>query len=293
MRYLVVLIFAGLTLCSFGQRDLTPNSRKSAFGGARDFRDLRYTGLQVQLGPTYTITRTETARTDFDNSATRGNYSIDPRGRFGAYAEVGMAHFPKKRSKLSLKIKKVLVSYIDWGVGFKLLGGREFTNIDYTDVVGNVVSSDQQSGNFYNGYAYGRFSVHKNWHFKRLGKNFFLDNSIGANVDYRVLSQTAYSADVSGISPQAFHQPLVAQLHYGLGFGFRTRRGTYIIPGVRMPILGINEWDRGNPTLTWFSSKYWPMLAHVKVINLFQKKRKNGCPPAEINDQDRETQQNR
>lgn len=303
MKWIVgclVVLMAGST---FAQRDLTPNSRKSAFG-KRDFRNLRNVGWQIQLGPTFMMTKLKNTEESFSIGNRTGTYTLDPSGRPGAYAEIGLAHFPKKRSKLSLKLKTILVSYYDWGVGFKLLGGRESADIRYTDATGGVAGG---TGEYYNGYAYGRFSIHKNIHFKK-AKNFFLDNSLGINVDYRVMHGNQAYRDDATSSPAAigvttsYHNPLLVQLHYGLGFGFRLKRGAYLIPGVRTPILGYqatvdNPGSKrnvfGKPSMHWFSSRYWPILVHVKLINLFEKKNKKGCPPAEINDQDRNTQQGR
>lgn len=262
------------------QRDFTPNSRKQAFGGARDFNDYSFTGLQFQIGPTYTFTRFKNESVDFNNGATRGNSVTDPAGRLGGFAEIGMAHFPKKRSKLSLALKTVLVSHYDWGLGFKYIGGKETTTLNFTDVAGNVIGSEEDNDKFYNGYLYGRFSIYKEVHFKKT-KNFYLDNSLGVNVDYRVITAdqtTNYHNDY--VAPYAgggyYHKPLVAQLHYGLGFGFRLKRNTFLIPGFRVPIVGFHEWDKANPTLRWFSSKYLPVMFHIKIINLFKKKVK-GC----------------
>lgn len=284
-----ITVFA-ITFNLSAQRDLTPTKRSQAFG-SRDFRNLSNTGLQFQLGPTYMFTKRKTTEESFTSGGNNGSYSIDPDGRWGGYAEVGLAHFPKKRSRLSLALKTVLVSYYDWGIGFKYLGGKESTTVNFYDSNGSVIRTDDGEGKFYNGYIYGRFSLHKNIHFGG-NKNFFLDNSLGVNVDYRVITddqQSDYHVDFSSIySPDVYyHEPFVAQLHYGLGFGFRLRRGTYLIPGVRTPILGIHEWNKGNPSLKWFSSNYWPILFHVKIVNLFQKRNKSGCPPVDTNEEDR------
>ena len=227
-----------------------------------------------------------------------------------------MFHFPKKRSKLSLALKTVLVSYYDWGIGYKHFRGGEDTHYNLIDPnSGGKSALPVQRHTFMNGHVYGRFSIHKNIHFKskrnRKDKtDFFLDNSLGINVDYRLLqgydrpNEGDYSVSYYPFDQQ-YSGPLFAQLHYGLGFGFRLKRGAYLIPGVRAPLVGYQQVQPaatqsmggaskfGNPSIHWFSSKYWPILIHVKYMFLFEKKNKNGCPPAEINTQDRETQQNR
>ena len=297
MKNFLLLLFISVSVITFSQRDLTPTKRKQAFG-SRDFRKLSNTGLQFQLGPTYLMTRTKNPSVLFNNGVTNGRYTIDPKGLLGFYGEIGLTHFPKKRSKLSLALKTVLVSYYDWGLGFKYFRANESINVERLSPSGAVLGSQLTEGGFQAGYIYGRFSLHKNVHIKAL-KNFFLDNSLGFNIDYRVmeggLSSANYKGQISSVgAPQHYNTPFVAQLHYGLGFGFRLKRGAYLIPGVRVPILGINEWHKGNPSFKWFTRSYWPILFHVKYMFLFEKKSKAGdCPAVETNDQDKNTNRNR
>lgn len=280
MKHILVFTLILLTGSSFGQRDFTPSSKKQAFG-ERDFRNLGRTGLQFQLGPAYSFTKRKTSEEDFNNGSARGNYVTDPGGRIGVYAELGLAHIPKKSK---------FISYYDWGLGFKYLGGKETTEVNYTDIAGNVTLSEEESDGFYNGYVYARFSLHKEITFKKAEK-IVLDNSIGFNIDYRVITAdnptdyTAFADDFS--SAQYYHKPLVAQLHYGLGFRIKLRRGTYLIPGFRLPILGIQEWNKGKPAHRWFSSKYYPVLFQLKIINFFKKRNKSNCPAVETNEDDR------
>lgn len=306
MRWTYVLVIVFFAFGAQAQRDLTPSSKKQAFG-KRDFRSLGNYGLQFQLGATYLMSKLKNESFDVVSSTgeMRGSYLHDPKGRLGGFAEIGMFHFPKKRSKLSLALKTVLVSYYDWGLGFKYFRGSEA--LEETPLSGTTV---EEINNFEFGHIYARFSLHKNIHFKknkgRDKSNFFLDNSLGINVDYRVLTKTdAYNGGTLFTSGNdRYSAPLHAQLHYGLGFGFRMKRGAYLIPGVRSPLLGFQMTNPvpsnsvsgkstfGNPSFQWFSSKYWPILIHVKYMFAFEKKQK-GCPPAEVNDQDKNTQRNR
>ena len=307
MRIGLIILVVCCSWSALAQRNMNPKKKSDAFG-TRDLRSLNNYGLQLQLGATHLMTKlnNETVDVATTTNGFRGNYLHDPVGKFGAYAEVGMFHFPKKRSKLSLALKTVLVSYYDWGVGFKYFRGGENIEANFLDPGGNVVSSDERNFDFSHGNLYGRFSIHKNIHFKRHREqiNFFLDNSLGINVDYRLLTTTDdYSWYPVMMENQQYTKPLQIQLHYGLGFGFRLKRGSYLIPGVRTPILGYqsttpaydsnnnSENHFGRPSAHWFSSRYWPLLIHVKYMFAFEKKAK-GCPPVEVNDQDKNTMQN-
>lgn len=311
MRYSLGFALIFLVFGTLAQRDLTPSNKKQAFG-KRDLRALSNYGLQIQVGATYLMSRLNNPVYDVTptTGGFRGNFLHDPKGQLGAYAEIGMFHFPKKRSKLSLALKTVLVSYYDWGIGFKYFRGIQTVETQLMDPFGNKVGSPEiVPYRFEFGHVYGRFSLHKNINFKskKTGEksNFFLDNSLGINVDYRVTTKTdpyvhTYPITIDTV-PQRYSSPLHVQLHYGLGFGFRLKRGAYLIPGVRAPLLAFQMTQPlpsnsvsgqntfGNPSFNWFSSRYWPILIHVKYMFAFEKKVKKGCPPVETNDQDKNT----
>lgn len=272
----LIILMNGFT--GSAQRDLTPGKRSDAFG-VIDRRNLRSWGPQITFGPTYMLTRlhNETVRTQ-SSSGRPVDYVIDPSGRIGGFLEIGTAHFPTKDSRIKF-IKKRIVSYYDWGIGFKYLGGKETTDITNYDPTGTQILSTQHGeGKYYNGYVFGRFSAHKNFYFK---EKYFIDNGIGINFDYRVLTGNqnysgTSSAGISG-TPLYYHKPFVLQLNYSLGLGIKIKRGFYIIPGIQLPIFGIAEMHKGSPALKWYASNYWPISGQVKFIVLLEKKKTSGC----------------
>lgn len=275
----IVLIV--LTIFSFGlvngqQLYKSKKKRKDYFGKAENPNDkVRPFGLQVQLGPTYTFTRLKNETIGIqDPSLGNFQYTHDPSGRLGIFAEIGFVHFNMKEPKYKFGR---FIDYIDYGIGFKLFGGHETTAIDRLDSIGGVVGTTIGEGEFYNGYANLRFGVHKLQYLNKT-KNIFLDHSLGVNADFIVLpGNQDYKLPVLPFT-QHFDDGLKVQLHYDLGFGIRLKKGQYLIPGVQLPILGIHEWNGGNPSINWFSSKYYPALFHIKYIYLFKaKKSKNKC----------------
>jgi hypothetical protein len=91
-----------------------------------------------------------------------------------------------------------------------------------------------------------------------------------------MLEKATYEGAMFG--PQTFSPAFRAQLHYDLGFGIRLKKGRYLIPGAQLPVLGIQEWNSGSAKLQWFSSKYYPVMFHLKYIHLFPaKKSKHAC----------------
>jgi hypothetical protein len=269
---LATLIIVATCLSTVAQRDLTPGGRRGDTFGTRDFRNLNNYGLQVSFGPTYMMTRQTNPSVKMENGTMPYQYTHDPIGEIGIFAEIGMSHYPMKPSIFKF-LKHRLVSYYDWGLGFKYFGGSEATTIDYTDAQGAIDSTTSGSGQFYNGYGFGRFTLHKMF---SLGKRHFIDNGLGLNIDYRVIDGNRNYKDAVMASTQTFHNSLVAQVHYELGIGFKLKRGSYLILGAQTPILGIQDWNGGNPGLKWYSSNYWPILFKVKYIQLFEKKSK-GC----------------
>ena len=200
------------------------------------------------------------------------SFSFDPQGSVGAFVDLGMVHFPKKRSKLSLALKYIFISYYDWGLGVKLFSGSETTNFTQMNSLGETLPTKSISGSFASIFVNGRFSLHKNVY---IGKRYFIDNGLGFNIDYRLSSHDPYMNE-AGISAQSFHSPLVAQLHYSLGFGIKLNRRSMLVPGVQIPILGIHDWRKGCAALKYYNSNYLPILFQVKFTYLFEKKPK-GC----------------
>ena len=288
MKQFKLLIILLLTFSSLNaQRDLTPNRRNKAFG-SRDFRELRNYGFQFSLGPTYLLTKSknETYRQTDTTTLRPYEYTFDPKGLIGVFGEFGMAHFPIE-PKLKIAGKRI-ISYVDWGVGFKLLRGYEKTTITQFYANGDYLNGSVSESKFYNGYGYGRITLHRNFHF---GKTFFLDNGLGLNIDYKIIGESTNNQVAQLKNTQKFQSNLMAQMHYDLGFGFKLKRGSYLIPGIQLPIMGFYEWNKGNPRLYCFSSQYRPMLIKVKYIWLLEKKKKkNGCSQGSEEDKKRNDQ---
>jgi len=293
------VIFILTLFFSFGlaaqNRDFTMRKKNSkAFGGSRDFSDYRPYGLQLSFGPSYTFTRlkNETVSPDSTYQGQRFRYEQDPAGRIGFYAEVGMAHYPMKKPKVILFGNRLL-SYVDWGLGVKIHGGKETTTVQYTDASGtNIIAEEKGNGDFYNIYGTARFAAHFNYYFPN--NIHFIDNGLGINGDYRVGGGNQSYDGIHFPETQRFQNNLGVQLHYDLAFGWKMRRGYYIMAGPQLPILGLYEWNKGNPSINWFSSKYYPVIFKVKFIWLFKKK-PSECNSGSEEDRKREKeyQQNR
>jgi hypothetical protein len=270
--WLILPIFSSLA-----QRDLTPGKKRGAAFGAVDFNNYKYSGIQVTGGLIYTKTRSDAnnvTQTIVDAADRPIDYTFDPAGKVGFFIEAGMAHFPKKQSQLSKRLKTILVSYYDWGLGLKMINGAENVTANYYNLGGQVISTLNETSDFSNAYLYGRFSAHRNFY---LGKKYFIDNGIGINADFRFFSSSTNDATITTFEPLGNHSPVVIQLNYSLGFGIKLSRRSFLIPSIALPIVGLHDWRSGCAALKWYHSNYVPIQAQVKWIYLFKKVQK-GCP---------------
>lgn len=275
-KYLLLALVTGVNLVSFAQRDLTPSKRRQVFWEP-DFRNLRPYGFQATLGPAFLLSKKKNEVFTSPADAERPyNYHFDPSSLLGVYGEFGMIHFPKKELK-DVKLKLFghrIISYYDWGLGFKYLGGYETTTINYLNNQGGIDNTMKGEGRFYNGYAFGRFTVHHNF---PINDKFLIDNGLGLNFDYRVMDGNREYKEPSFPQTQYFHKTFVSQLHYNLALCIRLKKGSYLFPGIQIPIMGFYEWNGGSPKLKWYSSSYRPLLVQVKYAWLLQVRKKNGC----------------
>ncbi len=275
--YLFLIACLSAATIAFSQNKvLVPKKRKDVFGKPKDYNDYTFYGLQVSGGMLYTLTRPDAAnvlyRTTIDSRPIA--YLIDPEGKPSYFLEAGMAHFPKKTSKLADKLNMALISYYDWGFGYKKINGYESTTVTRYGVDGTELGTSFGEGTFSNNHVYGRFSIHKNIHFN---KKFYIDNRLGMNFDYRI--KTSSPSNYAGVwegANEVFQKPLAIQMHYGIGLGIRNTRRSFWSIGAQIPFFGLTEWRKGGTAIKWFSSNYVPIQAQVKWIYLFKKKTK-GC----------------
>jgi hypothetical protein len=258
---LVILLCFVFVQASFGQR------RKNMMGGARDYRPLSNYGSQISVGATYTYGKS--TNIDIDSRTT---LNFIPKGRLGFYGDIGTSYFtPSDRGG----IYGLLVKYVDWGIGGSLVGGLE--TINFLNKTSNLTTYFAD-GKFYHYSVVGRLTFHHMFYIPKTG--VFMDNGLGFNVNYTGLNFSSYSVSndalVNAGVKQEFADRLMAQLHYNVGFGFRLKRGSYCIPSVQLPIVGIYEWNQGSARFDWFSSHYLPVIFKIKFVRLFTKQT-GGC----------------
>ena len=263
--FLLILV----SLLCFSSVIAQKKSRKDFFGGPKDYRNLSNKGLTFSFGTTYTFSDTSSLKVD-----DRHEYKFQPKGKLGLFAEIGTVAFNLKKPKFKWGN---LVKYTDWGIGINIYGGSENTTLfNPTD----KSMSKFSYGSFYLGNVTGRLTFHHTFYIPKT--TIMIDNGLGINLDYRVFKNDSFDKTdqelaALKINTQAFSGNYFAQLHYNLGIGLKLKRGSYIIPTMQLPILGMYAWNKGSTRTNWFSSDYLPVIFKLKFIYLFEKRSKGGC----------------
>lgn len=240
-------------------------------------------GIQFNIGASYLLP-SEELKGQLSSGAGRGEYQIKPGGKLGYFVEFGFAHFPKwKGIPIRFLKKSRIIDYFDWGLGYKVLSGKESTVVDRFNSANELISTSSGMGEFQNNSFFSRVSAHSLIYYgkKKIDKarKHFIDNAFGFNFDYtQSQGNQVYNDEFTDYAlPHRFQKQFNLQFHYSLGIGIRFNRAWMMIPAIEMPIIGIYEWNGFDPRINWFSSQYWPVLIRVKFIKLFERVPKCGA----------------
>ncbi|MBI2259701.1 MAG: hypothetical protein HYU67_12505 [Flavobacteriia bacterium] len=265
MKFILFLLSFCLVLTYYSQSVYkNKKSKKDYFGGAKDYRVLSNKGLMIEAGLTNTFpSKSQNVTDDISYEA-----QIKAKGGIGFFLGLGLAHFNVK--KTTSRIGRIY-HYFDYGIQFSTYHINEATEIRNKLNDGTLSTPINSQAKFYQGYLGARFSLH---HLFYLGKgNRFVDFAPGIDAGYQMLTNPATYSTFTAYNAH-FSPYTKVQLHLSIGFGFRLKRGSYLIPFVQAPVLGLYEFPF--QALHWFSSKYYPVQIGIKWIRLFSK-RKNGC----------------
>ena len=196
--------------------------------------------------------------------------NFDAGGNLGFLIEAG--RFTMTYSKL--------VPYIDYGILFKLIRGTQ----DYKGYLSqsdnqNSILIDQSTSSFSNYYLSAYFNANNAIRVSEFG---FIQNSLGLNIDYKVIET------LKGTAPEfpesiSTSEVFLTQLHYKLGYGFRLDKNHYLTFTLETPILTAYPWDDGKSTIAIFDSRYRPILFSVRVLFLNPNSRPDCNKPTDIN----------
>ena len=228
------------------------------------FGDFKRSGWLIAPGLTYSLGNFKNDTKVF-NYPSDSAFSIDfnPSGEFGVSIDLGRFYAPQNAGLFQL---------IEVALSFKLLRGKELFD---AKSFGNAQEIKGTSV-FTQGFASG--IVHFN-NLKQLNDHSFILNGIGVNIDYNLIDNIAYNH--YGLSfPISQPSTLLAQLNYQLGYGFKVQKNLLIMPTIETPILNIWDFENGKSTLSYFSSRYRPILLKIKFL-LIDSKTAIKCPSGE------------
>lgn len=184
-----------------------------------------------------------------------GDFSA--KGKLGAYLEFGGQHFVDR---------PILFHYFDYGVHFKLFRGTE--EFDGRILADSSMLNVSNKGKFSQGFAGAYFNLN---HILQLTDRSFLQFSLGANVDYKVINRFDFEG-IAGNIPVINANNLQAQFHAKVGFGFKPESAVMIIPSIETPILNVSPFEDGKSTLPYFNSRFRPIIISVRFLFFSQTK---------------------
>jgi hypothetical protein len=275
MKLLSLILICCFSISLVAQTPYRSKKKRSDyFGKAKsDVRQLGKVGLQISVGPTFTLASLNKEDGELKYTNDQGlpvESSISQSGKIGANIEIGLAHYNMKSPKFRFGR---IVDYFDYGVGFKYFRGTEETRTDFFDITNRIDATITGDGKMANGYLGVRFSLHKMTYIKN--SKLYIDNALGFNGDYLLLSDNKDYSNRNS-AKERFSKSLIVNFHYSFGLGIRLKRGSYLIPGAYIPILALEEF--GKESIHWFSSRYYPITCQIKWIYLLSKsKKKTDC----------------
>ena len=238
----------------------------------------KLSGWHFAPGLSYTLTRFKNPTEElYRTNDTVFNAKYNPGGRLGLYLEVGRYHIFEYGT---------LFNYLDYSLAFKQIKGKESSTGEWlSESNSTTLLTNEEQGKF--GHSFITANVNLNNIIQHRDYEFF-QNSIGINLDYRIINATSQSGTVTNI-PTDEPARFMFQLHYKFGYGFKWTDRLFVIPMIETPILSIFSWDNFKSSYAMFSSRYRPIFFTIRFA--FLGKPKMDCPTGEGNPDDKRKQQ--
>ena len=200
-------------------------------------------GWYFGLGLTYMAAyNNETADfSDTLNPTLNYKYLADPKGKFGALAEVGMFKMTDRK----------FINYRDFGLTWKWFrGGEDYTAETYTNDVLTSTSTVEGS------YGDHLISAHFNLGFRfDASEDLFYVNGLGLNADYHLIKgRTATPQIPTNDNYVAGPDAFLGELHYFFGIGFKTGKRLIIMPMIETPILALLPFNHIKSTHPYYNT---------------------------------------
>jgi hypothetical protein len=201
--------------------------------------------------------------TDTLNPAIDYKYVADPKGKFGALAEIGMFKMTERK----------FINYRDFGLTWKWFrGGEDYTQETYTNDVLTTSSTTEGS------YRDHLISAHFNLGFRfDASESLFYVNGLGLNADYHLIKGRTPTPEIPGNTDYvAGPNTFLGELHYFFGIGFKASKRLIIMPIIETPILAMLPFNHIKSTHPFSRTRARPFL--LKIRFMFLKKGSKSCP---------------
>lgn len=208
-----------------------------------DYRQWKSSGWHFAPGITYQLTRFSNPEEQVTVGDAPQTITVDPAGKLGAYLEVGRYNIFYEGG--------YIFNYMDYSLAYKMLRGKE----EYT---GDLEGSGKYSHNF----LLGNFNINN---VIQLSSYTFLQNSLGANLDWRFITKSEYNGNALANNVPS---KITGQIHYKIGFGFKATNRLFIIPQLEVPILNVHNFEKFKSTWGVFNSRYRPLILSVRFAFL-------------------------
>ena len=262
MKKLLLLPLLVISITLLGQYKKPKGKNNGIYNYSKEQVDQ---GWYFGLGLTYTAAYNNyTAEfTDTLNPTIDYKYIADPKGKFGALAEIGMFKMTERR----------FINYRDFGLTWKWFrGGEDFTTETYTN--DEVTSSVSTEGSFGDHLISGHLNF--GYRFDASDKLFYV-NGLGINADYHLIKGRTATPQIPNnedyvAGPDAF----VGELHYFFGIGFKTSSRLIIMPIIETPILALMPFNHIKSTHPYNNTRLRPFMLRVRFM--FLKRGSKSCP---------------
>jgi hypothetical protein len=268
IRY--ALLLSGLLIAGSGSAQHTYKRKNMSLVNMNQYK---LSGWHLAPGVSYPFSRFVNREQELYNANdTVYNATFDPGGRIGLYLEAGRYHIFKYG---------YLFNYMDYSLAFKQIRGKEsFTGTMMQESSSTTIMNTEGNSRYGHHYLTGNINLNNIWQLNDLE---FIQQSIGFNLDYRIIHRQQASGNVAFQDPQTPAR-FLAQLHYKIGYGIKWTDRFFVIPSLETPILSFVTWDNGRSSYNVFSSRYRPVYLTIRFAWL--RKRTNDCPPVDINPED-------
>lgn len=222
-----------------------------------------YFGLGLTYMAAYNNETAEFDSTDVLNNIYKTKYIADPKGKFGALAEIGMFKMTERK----------FINYRDFGLTWKWFrGGEDFTTETYTNET--LTSSATTEGSYGDHLISGHFNL--GFRFDATEDLFYV-NGLGVNTDFHLIKGRTATLPIPTnedyvAGPNAF----IGELHYFFGIGFKTGNRLIVMPMIETPILALVPFNHIKSTHSYFNTRARPFMLRVRFM--FLKKGSKSCP---------------